>query len=181
MGFWGRLGSMDKKACWATLYFFFFFWPRLAACGILVPGPGIEPAPPAVEAWRPNHWTAREVPTLYFNFPPWKLGCSPLERLTSVNAKVRVSEYASGPPGSRAKVLSFCWVCAFYVWSSPHWAAPLQVVSPSQVVACTPVFPPSVSCPGDFIPQQIRMPGLKQVTVEWWLLPTLLPCIPPFF
>ena len=24
--------------------------------------PGIEPVPPAVEAWRLNHWTAREVP-----------------------------------------------------------------------------------------------------------------------
>ena len=32
------------------------------ACGILVPGPGIEPAPPALEAWSPNHWTTREVP-----------------------------------------------------------------------------------------------------------------------
>ena len=32
------------------------------ACGILVHQPGIEPVPPAVEAWSPNHWTAREVP-----------------------------------------------------------------------------------------------------------------------
>ena len=30
------------------------------ACEILVPGPGIEPIPPAVEAQSPNHWTARE-------------------------------------------------------------------------------------------------------------------------
>ena len=33
------------------------------ACGILVPQPGIEPTPPAVEAQSLNHWTAREVPT----------------------------------------------------------------------------------------------------------------------
>ena len=39
-------------------FFFFFFWPR----GILVPWPGIEPVPPAVEAQSPNHWTAREFP-----------------------------------------------------------------------------------------------------------------------
>ena len=39
----------------------FLFWPHSAACGILVPKPGIEPAPPAVEAWSLNHWTAREV------------------------------------------------------------------------------------------------------------------------
>ena len=33
-----------------------------AACGILVPQPGIEPAPPALWAWSLNHWTTREVP-----------------------------------------------------------------------------------------------------------------------
>ena len=30
--------------------------------GILVPGPGIEPTPPAMEARSLNHWIAREVP-----------------------------------------------------------------------------------------------------------------------
>ena len=45
-----------------TLFFliFFFFWPLHVACGI--PWPGIEPGPPAVEAWSPNHWTAKESP-----------------------------------------------------------------------------------------------------------------------
>ena len=31
--------------------------------GILVPQPGIERLPPAVEARSPNHWTAREFPS----------------------------------------------------------------------------------------------------------------------
>ena len=31
-------------------------------CGILVPQPETEPLPPAMEAWSPNHWTAREFP-----------------------------------------------------------------------------------------------------------------------
>ena len=31
---------------------------------ILVPQPRVEPLPPAVEAWSPNHWTAREVPSV---------------------------------------------------------------------------------------------------------------------
>ena len=35
------------------------------ACGILVPPPGIEPMPTAVEAWSLNHWTAREVPVMH--------------------------------------------------------------------------------------------------------------------
>ena len=32
------------------------------ACGILVPRPGIEPTPPAVEGQSLNHWTTRGVP-----------------------------------------------------------------------------------------------------------------------
>ena len=42
--------------------FFYFFWPCLAVCGILVPQPGIEPGPTAMKALSPNHWTAREFP-----------------------------------------------------------------------------------------------------------------------
>ena len=30
--------------------------------GILVPQPGIESTPPALEAWYPKHQTTREVP-----------------------------------------------------------------------------------------------------------------------
>ena len=43
-------------------YFYLVFWPCRAACGILVPQPGIEPAPSAVKAWSPAHWTARKFP-----------------------------------------------------------------------------------------------------------------------
>ena len=43
-------------------FFVFTFWLHRAAGGILVPQPGIQPAPPAVEAWSLNHWAAREVP-----------------------------------------------------------------------------------------------------------------------
>ena len=42
------------------------FWSHCAACGILVPQPGIEPTPPTVEVWSPNHWTPRELPCLQF-------------------------------------------------------------------------------------------------------------------
>ena len=30
------------------------FWPHQAACGILVPQPGIKPKPPALAAWSLN-------------------------------------------------------------------------------------------------------------------------------
>ena len=39
----------------------FWFWLYHTACRILVPQPGIEPLPLAVEAQSLNHWTAREV------------------------------------------------------------------------------------------------------------------------
>ena len=51
---------------------YFFFWLCHMACGILVPQPGIEPAPSAVQVWRPNHWTARELipcKSYFFFFP----------------------------------------------------------------------------------------------------------------
>ena len=50
--------------------FFFFFLPCRAACGILVPRPGIEPVPPAVGARSLNHWTTREDPTSLFKVTP---------------------------------------------------------------------------------------------------------------
>ena len=49
------------------IYFLIYFWLRHTACRILVPRPGIEPVPSAVKALSPNHWTAREFPTSFFN------------------------------------------------------------------------------------------------------------------
>ena len=45
-------------------YYYHFGGPHHAACRILVPRPGIEPMPPAVEAGSLSHWTAREVPQM---------------------------------------------------------------------------------------------------------------------
>ena len=61
--------------CLGSLLSFFFFWPCHAACGTLVSQPGIEPRPPAVEAWGFDQWTTREVPlclaysTLSLDYP----------------------------------------------------------------------------------------------------------------
>ena len=38
-----------------------YFWPCCAACRVLVPQLGIEPAALAVKAWSPNHWTTRKL------------------------------------------------------------------------------------------------------------------------
>ena len=42
--------------------FCIFFWLCCAACMILVPRPGTESVPCAVEAWSFNFWTTREFP-----------------------------------------------------------------------------------------------------------------------
>ena len=69
-------GVLSSRSTWSFLSFgvsvnwwtsvstksfvvFVCFWP---GCGILVPPPGIEPVPPAVEVQSHNHWTARELP-----------------------------------------------------------------------------------------------------------------------
>ena len=49
------------------IYLFTSYWLHCTTCGILVPRPGIEPMPPALEVQSPKHWTAREVPVGGFN------------------------------------------------------------------------------------------------------------------
>ena len=41
---------------------YFIFWPRGKACGILVPQPGMECSPPAVDTQSLNRLTVSEVP-----------------------------------------------------------------------------------------------------------------------
>ena len=48
----------------SVIYLLFFFL-AVRLVGILVPRPGMEPGPPAVEARSPNHWTSREFPDLF--------------------------------------------------------------------------------------------------------------------
>ena len=51
-----------------VLYFIIIiiiFWLHHMTCRILVPQPGIEPAPLAAKAQSPNHWTAKEYSSMY--------------------------------------------------------------------------------------------------------------------
>ena len=57
-----ELCYQERKVLFVFAIFFFFFWSHCTACGILVPGPGIEPIHFALEALNLNHWTARKVP-----------------------------------------------------------------------------------------------------------------------
>ena len=40
-----------SKTIWFYYYHCYYYWSYLVACGILVLNPGIEPKPPAMEAW----------------------------------------------------------------------------------------------------------------------------------
>ena len=44
------------------IHVLFFFLTAPSTCEILVPQPGTEPGPPALEAWSLNHWTTKEIP-----------------------------------------------------------------------------------------------------------------------
>ena len=55
-------GAQAFSGCGAWASLALASGPRCpAACGILVPWPGIEPAPSAMAVRSLNHWTAREV------------------------------------------------------------------------------------------------------------------------
>ena len=64
---------------------FNFIWPHHAACGILVPWPGIKPMFPVLGVWSLNHWTTREVARgsyIKARGNVWDLGRSPSPALT---------------------------------------------------------------------------------------------------
>ena len=75
------------EACCFLPFFFFFF--LAVPFGNLVPQPRIKPMSLALEAWGPNHWTAREVPeSCYFFILGFPLTVNPgvILMLTVYNA-----------------------------------------------------------------------------------------------
>ena len=64
-----------NNTCW---YMLFCFWLCHTVYGILVPGSGIEPVLPTLEAWNVNHWTARAEKAMAPNSSTlaWKIPCT---------------------------------------------------------------------------------------------------------
>ena len=52
--------TFSKNFKFPIILFFLTFW--LYHREILVPWPGMEPGPPAVETWNLSHWTTRDIP-----------------------------------------------------------------------------------------------------------------------
>ena len=62
----GNTSHMNHLYLNTCFYGLIYFWPHQVACRILIPPPGIQPAPPVFEAWSLNHWTTREVLKVWF-------------------------------------------------------------------------------------------------------------------
>ena len=92
-------GAWDRKR--ASV--FWFFWPSATACGTLVPRPGIEPAPPALEAWSLKHWTARDVPAAQYRVAHSQ--CS-VSGGSSYYQEVRAVHYTESEMSQRAMLSS---------------------------------------------------------------------------
>ena len=74
----GQHHASLKKKKTTTLFFSFFLSYATEPVGTLVPQPGMEPMPPALEAQSRSHWTTRVVPCITFEgsnsnsqTPPW--------------------------------------------------------------------------------------------------------------
>ena len=61
----GKAAHLLFRKEYFTVFLCIYFFGRVT-CRILVPQPGPEPSPPAVEAQSLNHCTARERPRLLF-------------------------------------------------------------------------------------------------------------------
>ena len=101
------------------LFFFFFFFSH-KAYGILVPRPGTEVVPPALEAQSLNHWTTGEVPCGQFLFV--FIAALP----TSFTRGVALSGVPSGAgwlhsatkefPDCLPAFFLFLGICFFFLW-----------------------------------------------------------------
>ena len=59
----------------------------------LVPWPGIEPGPSALEAQNLNHWTTRKVPYVYFRLGKWCYTKSKFERFSYSSSKWVIKQW----------------------------------------------------------------------------------------
>ena len=92
----------------SILYFGFFVHE---SCGILVPQPGIETAPSALEVWSLNRWTAREVLNLFSTNQKTKiqklLSVSQVKQLVNNGAKILKQVFISTPRSQYPLLISF--------------------------------------------------------------------------
>ena len=86
-GWVGKPQSTEQLLCSVLKALFFCFFGHVA-CRILVPSPGTEPMPPAMEAWSLTYWTAKEVlGSIFLNMVSARVSSREMERSKRENTK----------------------------------------------------------------------------------------------
>ena len=129
-------------------FFFSFFWsvPLHARYWILVPQPGIELTPPAVETWSLNCWTSREAPGFYLSF----LCLSVLFKYSNCVDGVLLN--CSVQSLSHVQLFATPWTAACQAslsitisWSPPKPRSIVSVMPSNHLILCHPLLlPPSI-------------------------------------
>ena len=113
----GRVPATEPPG--KSLEFFLYVMPRGMQCSISVPQPGIKSMPPAVEAWSPNHWTAREVPTSW-NLKVLKLYFPSIKGFLHTSKSFENRKLLTNKV--KVKLLSRIWLCDPVDYSPPGFS-----------------------------------------------------------
>ena len=138
------LPSKGETELFFNLKFFnylFIFWLYHGACGIFVPPPGIEPAPPTVEAQSFNHWTTRESPRAFSKHSDWRL---PLSARVGVSSKMFPRSHPVCFWPTDVKSLSFPTFCSSEMIQYPDCHCPQQAL----LTGCFTSAPPASNVGG---------------------------------
>ena len=74
---------------WFLPVVYLTFWPHHISHGTLVTQPGIEPLPPALEAWSLNHWTTRKVLLPVVLTSSWFFSCPMMHLICFLRVRLR--------------------------------------------------------------------------------------------
>ena len=134
------------------------FWPWCKANGILVTWPEIKPVSPALELWKCNHWTAREVPEQYTFYGQWT--CT--DTYLSPKPHSVILEFTLGALLSMGSECAMTCIhhevmCGIILlpW---QFSVPRPFIPPSTLTPCC--FSVAQSCPTCCDPMDCSTPGL---------------------
>ena len=129
------------------------FWLHHAVCRVSVPGPGVAPTCPAVEARHPDHWASREAPTAghpdFLGSDLWLLPLLPLLLLAPRRVSIIILR----------SIHNVTCVC------SPFFCGNKSVFGASQVARVVKNPPPSAGEARDSIPGPGGHPGARSGTL----------------
>ena len=141
---------------WFLPVVYLTFWPHHISHGTLVTQPGIEPLPPALEAWSLNHWTTRKVPLPVVLTPSWFFSCPVMHLICFIWVRLRTCHSSKnstwGPcVFKRAACQDIWWHLVPLLWPTlPE--VPFPLCNTFLILLCVPAlqFPLTLSsCSSD--------------------------------